>query len=139
MVSCACCRGSNHKEACASHVRLKVSGILTDVSCACSVRSCTVPEASASCRSRLRTHHGIILFLGPMKAPRAGMKGGWWTSRFKGPSLATKGVLGGTPYTSWLLPANPPLLQRDRRLAPNEARICRIPCWKTSQETRKVI
>ena len=24
-------------------------------------------------------------------------KGGWWTSRFRGPSLATKGVLGGTP------------------------------------------
>ena len=43
-----------------------------DVSYACSVRSCTVPEASASCRSRLRPYHGIILFLGPMKAPRAG-------------------------------------------------------------------
>ena len=31
--------------------------------------------ASVSCRSRLRTYHGIILFLGPMKAPRAGVIG----------------------------------------------------------------
>ena len=30
-------------------------------------------------------------------------KGGWWTSRFRGPSFATKGVLGGTPYTSWFM------------------------------------
>ena len=45
------------------------------LSCACSVRGCTVPEASASCRSRLRTYHSIILFLGPMKAPRAGVMG----------------------------------------------------------------
>ena len=60
--------------------------------------------ASVSCRSRLRTYHGLILFLGPMRAPRAGvMGGGWWTSRFRGPSLATKGVLGGTPYTSWFM------------------------------------
>ena len=29
-------------------------------------------------------------------------KGGWWTSRFRGPSLATKEVLG-TPYTSWFM------------------------------------
>ena len=46
-----------------------------NVSCACSVWGCTVPVASVSCRSRLRTYHGIILFLGPMKVPRAGVMG----------------------------------------------------------------
>ena len=76
-----------------------------NVSCACSVRSCTDPVASVSCRSRLRTYHGSLLSLGPMKAPksRGDGKGGWLTCRFRGPSLATKGVLGGTPYTSWFM------------------------------------
>ena len=46
-----------------------------NVSCACSVRGCTVPVASVSCRSRLRTYHGIILFLESMKASRAGVMG----------------------------------------------------------------
>ena len=55
-------------------------------------------------------------------------------SNQQGPALEG----GWTAYLDWLLPANPPLLQRDRCLAPNEARICRLSCWKTSQETRKV-
>ena len=65
---------------------LKVSGILTvsflwsgqgpaspgkaprvgrgyNVSRACSVRGCTVPEAGASCRSRLHTYHGFFFLL----------------------------------------------------------------------------
>ena len=36
--------------------------------------------------------------LGPMKASRAGVMGRVvWTSRFRGPGMATKGMLGGTP------------------------------------------
>ena len=39
------------------------------------------------------------------KSPKGSSDGkdGWWTSRFRGPSLARKGVLGGTPYTSWFM------------------------------------
>ena len=71
-----------------------------NVSCACSVQSCTVPVAVPAVEA-LRTYHGIILFLGPMKALRAGVMGRVVGGPAGLGALATKGVLGGTPFTSW--------------------------------------
>ena len=46
----------------------------------------------------------LIVFLELMRAPRAGVMGGWLVDQpVQGPSLATKGVLGGTPIPVWFM------------------------------------
>ena len=64
------------------------------ISCVYAVRGCSDPVAGACCRSHLQNYHGIRC-LGPIKAPRAGVKGRVvWASRFRGPDMATKECWG---------------------------------------------
>ena len=77
----------------------KACGVERDcnVSCVDAVRGCTDPVAGTCCRSHLQNDHGLDC-LGPIRARRAGVMGRVvWTSRFRGPGMATKGMLGGTP------------------------------------------
>ena len=56
-----------------------------------------VPVASAS-SAAIFSPTMAILFLGPTKAPRAGVMGRVvWTSRFRGPGMVTEGMRGGNP------------------------------------------
>ena len=57
---------------------------------------CTDPVAGAAVEVISRTTVALDC-LGPIKATRAGVMEGVWTSRFAGPGMATKGMLGGTP------------------------------------------
>ena len=65
----------------------------------CAVRGCTVPVASVSCRSHLHTYHDNTVYCSRAYKSSEGRgdgKGGM-DQPVRGPGVATKGMLGGTP------------------------------------------